>query len=114
MARVPVRGRSIESRVVDGDGIEKIESCHSTWFFDVEARRFLRVPKSTAIDLVSLAGPWGEYLDLELRPGGSFVVMLGPDATRRLRAWRHVDPCRLCSSQFTSEVPALRLSEDRA
>ena len=112
MAEVSPALSMSESPVVDGHAVVQLESCHSVWFFDTGARRFLRVPKSSANDAVSLAAPWEDYLDFELCPGGSFVVTLGPDATRRLRAWRHIQPCRLCSHPSTSEVPVAQLLED--
>ncbi len=83
-----------------------LDSCHSTWLFDVANKRFRRALKGLDVDPSVAATDWRTYERLELSEGSeAFVVVLNAAGTRRIRSWRHVDGCAQCESgQTTSEV----------
>lgn len=82
-----------------------LDSCHSTWLFDVAGRRFRRALKGLDVDPSVAATDWRPYERLELSEGSeAFVVVLNPAGTRRIRSWRHVDGCEQCGSDQTSEL----------
>jgi hypothetical protein len=82
-----------------------IDSCHSTWVFDTDHRRFRRVLKGVDVAHVRPATDWRPYESLELVAGSdAFVVVLNPEGTRLLRSWRHVgDRCENCG-EVTAEL----------
>ncbi len=82
-----------------------LDSCHSTWLFDVAGRRFRRVLKGLDVDPSLAATDWRPYERLELAEGSeAFVVVLNAAGTRRIRSWRHVDGCEQCEGEQTSEL----------
>ncbi len=82
-----------------------LDSCHSTWLFDVPAKRFRRILKGLDIDPAVAATDWRTYERLELSEGSeAFVVILNPAGTRRIRSWRHVDGCEQCEGEQTVEL----------
>ena len=86
-------------------GLLVLDSCHSTWVFDVGARRFRRVLKGLDIDPAIAATDWRPYERLELAEGSeAFVVVLNSSGTRRIRSWRHVDGCGQCDGEQTVEL----------
>ena len=89
-----------------GDGgLLVLDSCHSTWVFDVPERRFRRVLKGLDIDPALAATDWRPYERLELSEGSeAFVVVLNSSGTRRIRSWRHVDGCVQCDGEQTVEL----------
>ncbi|MGO9196451.1 MAG: hypothetical protein ACLQK4_04905 [Acidimicrobiales bacterium] len=88
----------------DGDFLV-LDSCHSTWLFDVAGRRFRRALKGLDVDPSLAATDWRPYERLELSEGSeAFVVILNPAGTRRIRSWRHVDGCEQCEGERTSEL----------
>lgn len=82
-----------------------IESCHSTWIFDVERLRFRRVLKGVEVSNTRPATEWRPYEAVEFVPGSdAFVVLLNPEGTRMLRSWRHIGPrCDNCG-EVTREL----------
>jgi hypothetical protein len=86
-------------------GLLVLDSCHSTWVFDVPARRFRRVLKGLDVDPAIAATDWRSYERLELSEGSeAFVVVLNSSGTRRIRSWRHVDGCGQCDGEQTVEL----------
>jgi len=86
-------------------GLLVLDSCHSTWVFDVVARRFRRVLKGLEVDPGIAATDWRPYERLELSEGSeAFVVVLNGSGTRRIRSWRHVDGCEQCDGEQTVEL----------
>jgi hypothetical protein len=82
-----------------------LDSCHSTWLFDVAGRRFRRVLKGLDADPSLTTTDWRPYERLEFVEGSqAFVVILNPAGTRRIRSWRHVDGCKHCDGEQTSEL----------
>lgn len=82
-----------------------LDSCHSTWLFDMPAKRFRRILKGLDIDPAVAATDWRSYDRLELSDGSdAFVVLLNPAGTRRIRSWRHVDGCEQCEGEQTVEL----------
>jgi hypothetical protein len=82
-----------------------LDSCHSTWLFDVPAKRFRRILKGLDVDPAVAATDWRSYERLELSEGSeAFVVLLNPAGTRRIRSWRHVDGCEQCEGENTIEL----------
>ncbi|MHB8246591.1 MAG: hypothetical protein ACYDGN_14825 [Acidimicrobiales bacterium] len=82
-----------------------LDSCHSTWLFDVAGRRFRRVLKGLDVEPSLAATDWRPYERLELAEGSeAFVVVLNPAGTRRIRSWRHVAGCEQCEGERTSEL----------
>jgi len=69
--------------------MERIQSTHSIWLFDVERMRFRRVPKGSDANAPSLDSDWEPYFALDVdSETGAFTVALNEDRTRLLRAWR--------------------------
>jgi hypothetical protein len=82
-----------------------IESCHSSWIFDIERGRFRRVLKVADGGPRDVATPWSAYYGLELDPNSeSFVVLLNPEGTRLLSSWRHTGDCVQCGGHATAEL----------
>jgi len=82
-----------------------LESCHSTWLFDVERMRFRRILKGIDVDSHQASTGWRSYYGLDIDPvSESFVVRLNPEGTRLLRSWRHVERCAQCGGEATGEL----------
>jgi len=82
-----------------------IDSCHSTWLFDVPALRFRRMLKGLDVDPSLAATDWRPYVRLELaEDSDAFMVVLNEAGTRRIRSWRHVDGCDQCDGEQTAEL----------
>ncbi len=76
-----------------------LRSCHSLWIFDVEHRRFRRLPGAVTADIAG-GGTWERFVALQIDPEtGSFRVVLNEDRTRVLRSWLHDEPCMHCGGQ---------------
>ncbi|HEU5449717.1 MAG TPA: hypothetical protein VFW57_11955 [Acidimicrobiia bacterium] len=76
-----------------------LRSCHSLWIFDVEHRRFRRLPGAVTADIAG-AGTWERFVALQIDPEtGSFRIVLTEDRTRVLRSWLHDEPCLHCGGQ---------------
>lgn len=89
-----------------------IESCNSTWLFDVERTRYRRLLKGVDVGRHRPATEWRTYFGLEVDPRSeSFVVLLNPEGTRLIRSWRHTEDCTQCGGAATAE---LSLEEIRA
>lgn len=83
--------------------MERIESTHSIWLFDVERMRFRRLPKDADPDAPALDSDWKRYYALEIDPGsGAFTVALNEERTRLLRSWREPHPA--APTDTTGEV----------
>ena len=73
-----------------------LRSCHSLWIFDVEHRRFRRLPGAVSADIAG-PGEWQPFVALHVDPAsGAFRVVLNEERTRVLRSWLHDEPCRHC------------------
>ena len=71
------------------DFVERIESAHSVWLFDLERRRFRRLPPEVDPDAPALDSDWEPYFSLDLDDAtGAFTVTLNEDGTRLLKAFR--------------------------
>jgi hypothetical protein len=82
-----------------------LDSCHSTWLFDVAAKRFRRILKGLDVDPSLAATDWRDYERLELsETSEAFVVVENAAGTRRIRSWRHVDGCEQCEGESTVEL----------
>ena len=89
---------SLTQRETAGTQTLRLRSCHSLWIFDVEHRRFRRLPSEVAPDLAG-GGDWLPFEALEVEPdSGSFRVILNEQRTRVLRSWLHDAPCRHCGA----------------
>jgi hypothetical protein len=74
-----------------------LESCAFIWFFDLDRRRFRRVPAGAALRVPVIPAAWTDYFDLQIdesRP--TFQVSLRADRTSVLRSSYHAGPCILC------------------
>ena len=83
-----------------------IESCHSTWVFDRERKRFRRILKGLELGHTRTTTGWRPYYGLELEDGSeNFVVVLNPEGTQLLRSWRHLPgACSSCGEEQTMEL----------
>ena len=80
-----------------------LRSCHSLWIFDVEHRRFRRLPGAVSADIAGSA-VWEPFVALHVDPAtGAFRVTLNEERTRVLRSWLHDDPCRHCQPPEAAE-----------
>lgn len=69
-----------------------LDSCHSTWYFDQDRKRFRRILKGLSVSGRPAMTKWRPYSLLLVDEGSdAFVVWLNPAGTRMLRSWRHVD-----------------------
>lgn len=68
--------------------MQRIDSTHSTWWFDTGQMRFCRLPKGVAPAQPPLDREWQPYFGLDIDTTGAFTVSLNPDHTRLLRAYR--------------------------
>jgi hypothetical protein len=89
---------SLTQRESAGTRTLRLRSCHSLWIFDVEHRRFRRLPVDMPADLGG-SHDWQPFVALEVDPeSGSFRVILNHERTRVLRSWLHDEPCRHCAA----------------
>jgi|GEM_PF-947033 hypothetical protein len=89
---------------VDAPEFVVLESCHSTWMFDPDNKRFCRVLKGS-LGSSSVATQWRPYDRLVLHPDSdAFVVFLDASGTRLLRSWRHTAHCDQCGGEVTAEL----------
>lgn len=96
---------SLTQRESAGANTLCLRSCHSLWIFDVEHRRFRRLPATVSADIGG--GHWEPFVALHVDPGpGSFRIVLNEERTRVLRSWLHDDPCRHCQegAAHTGEI----------
>jgi len=88
-----------------------LRSCHSLWIFDVEHRRFRRLPGATSADIAG-SGDWQRFVALDIDPeSGAFRVTLNEERTRVLRSWLHDEPCRHCGAPAADAADAARTGE---
>jgi hypothetical protein len=97
---------SLSQRETAGAQTLCLRSCHSLWIFDVEHRRFRRLPGAVSADI---AGPadWQPFVALNIdSASGAFRVTLNEEHTRVLRSWLHDEPCRHCQPEgaHTGEI----------
>ncbi|HEV8063370.1 MAG TPA: hypothetical protein VGP46_01005 [Acidimicrobiales bacterium] len=89
----------------DDSGYLVLDSCHSTWLFDLAAKRFRRILKGLDVDPTIAATDWRDYERVELSDTSeAFVVVENAAGTRRIRSWRHVDGCDQCEGERTVEL----------
>jgi hypothetical protein len=82
-----------------------IESCHSTWIFDIEGMRFRRILLDVESGGRRVATDWRPYYRLEVDPySETFIVYLNIAGTRMIRSWRHVGDCDQCGQHITAEL----------
>lgn len=97
---------SLTQRESAGTQTLRLRSCHSLWIFDVEHRRFRRLPADVPPDLAG-GGDSQPFVSLEVDPeSGSFRVILNEERTRALRSWLHDEPCDHCraADALTAEI----------
>lgn len=93
---------SLTQRESAGTQTLRLRSCHSLWIFDIEHRRFRRLPVEMPPDLGGGAD-WQPFVALEVDPEtGSFRVMLNEERTRMFRSWLHDEPCGHCGAVDTA------------
>jgi hypothetical protein len=87
---------SLTQRETAGRQTLRLRSCHSLWIFDVEHRRFRRIPAEFPAD-ISAGDDWQAFVALHVdQASGAFRVTLNEERTRVLRSWLHDEPCRHC------------------
>ena len=81
------------------------ESCHSSWVFDTERRRFRRILKGIEVNDHRVSTEWRTYYGLFLsEESEAFTVLLNAEGTRMIRSWRHTRDCPECGGQVTAEL----------
>ena len=89
----------------DPGGRVVLDSCHSTWIFEVSSMRFQRLLKGIPGDPRTVATAWRPYHRVEVDPGSeTFAVMLDGEGTRWIRSWRHTLDCAQCGDR-TADAP---------
>ena len=68
--------------------MQRIDSTHSTWWFDTGQMRCCRLPKGVALAQPPHDREWQPYFGLDIDTTGAFTAALNPDHTRLLRAYR--------------------------
>jgi hypothetical protein len=82
-----------------------LESCHSTWVFEVYRKRFCRVLKGIEISYRAVSTDWRPYSHLEVdTQSEEFVVYLNEERTHLIRSWRHTGDCAQCGGHKTTEL----------
>jgi hypothetical protein len=82
-----------------------IESCNSTWVFNLDHRRFRRILKGLQLQNRFAVTHWRPFYRLELKPDSeAFTVLLNASGTRLIRSWRHTSPCTQCGNNATVEL----------
>ena len=82
-----------------------LESCHSTWIFDVRQLRFCRILRGVAIGHRRISTEWRPYGELAIDPDGrGFTVFLNESRTRLVRSSIHTHACVHCGSSHTTEL----------
>jgi hypothetical protein len=77
--------------------VRTLESCAFIWFFDLDRRRFRRVPVGAPLHVPMPATAWTDYFDLQVDEDPPvFRVSLTADHTRVLRSSYHAGQCLLC------------------
>jgi hypothetical protein len=82
-----------------------IQSCHSTWIFDENNRRFRRRLNRSEQFGLPVVTDWRPYDRLLIDDlSSSFVVFLDHAGSRVLRSRRHGAPCDCCGTDTTQEL----------
>ena len=82
-----------------------LESCHSTWIFDLARHRFCRELRGPQAGAATARTAWEPYHALELDERSErFTVVLNAEGTRLLQSWRHTGICDQCDTQATSQL----------
>ena len=82
-----------------------LESCHSTWVFDIEGKRFRRILKGIEVEEHPVATQWRPYYALECKEDSeAFTVLLNQAGTRLIQSWRHTHDCLQCGGHVTGEI----------
>jgi ligand-binding SRPBCC domain-containing protein len=90
---------------MDDVGYTVFESCHSTWVFDTERRRFRRILKGLEVEHHPVGTQWRSYHHLDCTDDSeAFTVVLNAAGTRLIRSWRHTTDCTQCSGHVTSQL----------
>lgn len=77
--------------------MQTLESCAFVWFFDLNRRRFRRVPVGAARHVPVNPTAWTDYFELHIgEDPPTFRVSLSADQTRVFRSSYHTGPCFLC------------------
>jgi len=86
-----------------------LRSCNSLWIFDVERRRFRRLPGAVSVDIAA-PGDWQPFVALHVDPAtGAFRVTLNEEHTRVIRSWLHDEPCRHCQTEAAAQTGEILL-----
>lgn len=87
--------------------VRTLESCAFIWFFDLDRRRFRRVPVGAALHVPAPATAWTDYFDLQVDEDPPVLrVSLNADQTWVLRSSYHAGPCLLCTRRRRGGVSA--------
>lgn len=90
------------------------ESCHCTWVFDLQGKRFRRILRGVGAPAAPVTTGWRPFFGIEQRDRGGFVVRLNPSGTRLLRSWRHTEGrCWACGAEGSLPEPAAVASAGR-
>jgi hypothetical protein len=82
-----------------------LESCHSTWVFDTDRKRFRRILKHIEVAHEPVSTAWRTYYDLQMDPHSeSFTVLLNVEGSRLIRSWRHTGECTQCGENVTTQL----------
>ncbi len=82
-----------------------LESCHSTWVFDIDRHRFCRILKGSEAQEHPVATQWRRYYGLECKEDTeAFTVLLNEAGTRLIQSWRHTHDCLQCGGHATGEI----------
>jgi len=82
-----------------------LESCHSTWVFDPERRRFRRILRSGDVGMRPVTTQWRTYYGLESKEDSeAFTVALNPAGTQLIQSWRHTHDCLQCGGHVTGQI----------
>jgi hypothetical protein len=82
-----------------------VESCHSTWIFDSDHKRFRRILKDIEFAHRSVTTEWRPYYEFQIDPQtNTFTIFLNAAGTLLIRSWLHTEDCVQCGSHVTTQL----------
>lgn len=89
----------------DGHMPKILESCYSTWIFDLERMRYRRLLRDLYVGDRPVTTQWRRFYRL-VEDERAFTVELNQSGSRRIRCTYHTGTCEQCGASVGSEAHA--------